>query len=490
MVKQKEERIMKKSMLILSAVLALVACNKETPVKDGAIDASQIVFNITVNRADNPVTKGIESGWKDDDIVYLFFEDQTSHYVKMTCTSASTDTWEYTVCGEGDMTLASENKKVTAVYFPSYVNSEEPTPGATFTFAGAKPGFVLYAAGEDYTLSTENDVTTLSANLEMEAPANLVQVYIPNTVVTSGPGSGNEYVLTVTNVKPFMVGAIAPGGDVTITEGTANFPLTPIETTIGSDAGYYCWGILANASAGEIDYTFQLVKQNAEKKYAISSMSKTVEGQTLTGPVAIKLSSLTDNGNFVSLGYAGGPLWATGNIGKANDGSDFNTSTNAAIVDPLAAGEYFMYGKTTVYNKDDATYTDTTNPLPFSNDVAYTVNNACRIPTKDQFDALTTNTNASTEYSAACWQTGWTNIGSIKGGALLKSTSNGISLFFAAAGGYVNGSLANAGENGYYWSSTPNDSNNTYDLYICSSYITTHFSDPRHCGLSVRPVQN
>ena len=482
MVKQKEERIMKKSMLFLSAVLALVACNKETPVKDGAIDASQIVFNITVNRADNPVTKGIESGWKDDDIVYLFFEDQTSHYVKMTCTSASTDTWEYTVCGEGDMTLASENKKVTAVYFPSYVNSEEPTPGATFTFAGAKPGFVLYAAGEDYTLSTENEVTTLSANLEMEAPANLVQVYIPNTVVTSGPGSGNEYVLTVTNVKPFMVGAIAPGGDVTITEGTANFPLTPIETTIGSDAGYYFWGILANASAGEIDYTFQLVKQNAEKKYAISSMSKTVEDQTLTDPVAIKLSSLTDNGNFVSLGYADGPLWATGNLKE----------TSPFIADPLEAGDYYKWGYTTPYDMTGTTdaYSNRKAVADFE-DTATAKNTDWRIPTWDQFAALITNTNASTEYSTACWQTGWTNIGVTKGGALLKSTSNGISLFFAAADSYYMGvqEHQDPGHRGYYWSSTPYDYSDTYYLDFVSVKIFRNFDDNGY-GIPVRPVQN
>lgn len=58
------------------------------------------------------------------------------------------------------------------------------------------------------------------------------------------------------------------------------------------------------------------------------------------------------------------------------------------------------------------------------------------------------------------------------------------------AAGYRNGtSLNNAGENGNYWSSTPNESNteNAYNLYFNSSNHNVDWNN-RNNGRSVRPV--
>ena len=265
---------MKKAIIILSTALALAACTKETPVKENAItgdaiNASNVVFDIAVKNTDSPTTKGIKADWENGDVVYVFFEGNASQYVKMTYNGTS---WAYTDKSGTDtysgLTLATSGKKVTAVYFPSYVNSVAPTEGATFTFASAKPGYFLKAEAVDYTVTTTgaSGVATLTATLEMTAPANLVQVYVPGL---AAPGEGNEYVLSVNNVKPFTVGAITPGGAVTITPGTVNFPITGISATVGGEAGYYFWGVLDNASAGSINYSFQLVKQDATKKFAI-----------------------------------------------------------------------------------------------------------------------------------------------------------------------------------------------------------------------------
>lgn len=58
----------------------------------------------------------------------------------------------------------------------------------------------------------------------------------------------------------------------------------------------------------------------------------------------------------------------------------------------------------------------------------------------------------------------------------------------APAAGYRNGSsLNNAGENGNYWSSTPNDTNNAYNLNFNSSNHNTNWNN-RNNGQSVRPV--
>ena len=243
------------------------------------------------------------------------------------------------------------------------------------------------------------------------------------------------------------------------------FPLTAFEGTLGGETGLYFWGLLEGA--GTYDFDFQLVKRNAAKGYAISSYSKSVTGIAVPASFAAKLTSLTDNGNFVSLGYAGGPLWATGNLDK----------TNNKIVDPLEAGEYFMYGYTTPYDSSDLAYTGTEDPLSTEHDAAYQVNNAWRIPTKDQFDALISSTNTITEMKA-----GWTPIAST--GLFITSKVNGISLFLATEGYYDNGILETA--YGYYcWSSTPNDGDDerAWSLDFPDSYGTIRteaYYDSRH----------
>ena len=467
---------MKKTLLFAAAILALAACSKENTVKEeGPIDASKIVFNIQVENAD--ATKAVKTTWESGDVVYAFFEDNTTQYVKMTYNGTS---WTYTDREGLDkfsgLTLAASGKKVSAVYMPNFVCSAAPTYATDKWTFGSINGYLQKAESVDYTVTSTDDVTTLNATLSLTAPANMSQIFIPSTEY-SAPASGNEHVLTATHIIPFTFSGIAPGGDATYGTGTNGFPLTPYSGTIGTEEGYYFWGILEGA--GTYDFTFQLVERKADKKYAISSKSKSVTGKTVGSSFAAKLTDLTDNGNFVSLGYTGGPLWATGNLDK----------TNSTIVDPLEAGEYFRYGKTTPYSSTESDYTGKEDPLSTSADVAYSVNTSWRIPTKAQFDALIDASNTNAKEHSNVWKTGWTNIGTAKGGRLITSKVNGISLFFAAAGGYLNGTFSGAGNGGEYWSSTPYDWGHAYYLYFVSGSISTK-NQTRASGYSVRPVKN
>jgi len=476
---------MKKTLLFAAAVLALAACSKENVVKEeGPIDASKIVFNIQVENAD--ATKAVKKEWAEYDEVFVFFEDNTTQYVKMTYNGTS---WEYTDNGDDDddtnftgLTLAASGKKLSAVFMPGFVyNYSAPTydtDADKWTF-GSIGGYFQTAESVAYTVTTISDVTTLNATLSLTAPAGISQVFIPYGEGYSTLGFDNEIVLTASHIKPITFNGIAPGGAASYTTGTSGFPLTPYFGCFGSDVsgfGNYCWGILEGA--GTYDFTFQLVERNAEKKYAISSKSKSVTDKTVGDNVAIKLSGLTDNGKFVSLGYAGGPLWATGNLDK----------TNSTIVDPLEAGEYFRYGKTTPYSSTESNYTGTEDPLSTSADVAYSVNTSWRIPTKAQFNALIDASNTNAKEHSIVWKTGWTYIGTAKGGRLITSKVNGISLFFAA-GDYSYGSFIGAGDLGKYWSSTPSASLGAYGLYFDSDYIYAYdYYLNDEC--SVRPVQN
>lgn len=473
---------MKKTIIVLSALLALVACNKETPVKESAIDPSKIVFNINVENGE--ATKGVKTVWEDGDDVYVFFEDNATQYVKMTYDGSS---WSYKDKDGGTafdgLTLTASGKKLSAVYMPDFVCSAAPTyDTGKWTFGDIR-GYYQAAESIDYTVTSTSDITTLSATISLDAPSGISQIFIP-TSEYAALGSGEEYVLTATHFIQFSFEGVTPGGTVTQGNMSNGFPLPAFAGTLNGETGLYFWGILE--AAGTYDFDFQLVKQNAEKKYAISSYAKSKKDATVLARFAAKLTGLTDNGNFVSLGYAGGPLWATGNL----------TSATPYIANPLEAGDYYMWGDVTAY--DPANYSTVNHYSTTAADIQGTDEDTAKMvsgnsnwsmPTKGQFDALcnSENTNATTDSQS--WKTGWTSLGSTKGGMLITSKKNGLSLFLAAAGCFGEGSLYEAGNYCYYWSSTPFSPSASECLFF-PDYGMPDMGGTTNSGYPVRPVQN
>ena len=473
---------MKKTLLFAAAVLALAACSKESPVKEeGAIDASKLVFNIDVRYGND--TKGVKTAWEDGDDVYVFFEDNTTQYVKMTYNGSS---WTYSTF-EG-LVLVSDGK-LSAVYMPDFVCSDAPTydsENGRWTF-GSIAGYYQKAEGVSYTLTVtpdEDPLYTLSATISLEAPANIMQFYVPSSAVAA-PGTGNEYALTATHVINYTFDGIVPGGIASQGNELNGGAMQGYGGTLGGDTGYYFWGILEGT--GNYTYDFQLVKRNAEKKYAISSYSATKNPGVSISSAAFKLTNLTDNGNFVSLGYTGGPLWATGNL-------EYEGWDNIHIGYPTIAGSYYMFGQTTPYDTSQEDNLDAADdPLQEEYDAAHAANSSWRMPTKAEFDALC---ELSYEWDST-----------LQG--LMFTGANGIKVFFYAAGNFTTGinpggfePATDDGSAGYYWSSTPLGRAFAYYLYF-SGYdagdgtfmADAHidYSSPEaYCreGKPIRPVKN
>lgn len=493
---------MKRTLLYAAAVLALAACSKEEPLlveEEASIDASRIVFNIKVENGHE--SKGVKTAWETGDVVYAFFEDNSTQYVKMTYDGTS---WAYSDNAGGTaftgLDLTASGKKVSAVYFPGFVCSSAPTYDESQKWTFGTVGGYYQTTVSDYTVTSVGDVSSLSATLRLEALPGISQLYIPSNEFAA-PDAGEEYVLTAPHFIPFLFDGIKPGEAATFTTADNGFPMTGYDGSIGGEAGLYFWGILEGA--GTYDFSFQLVKRDAQRKFAVSSYSKTAAGKTVGESVAFKIGGFTDNGNFVSLGYAGGPLWATGNLNK----------TNKKIVYPLDAGEYFMYGKTTPYNSSDGIFGGTQIPLPVEYDAAYSANSAWRIPSEDQFLSLVSGTNTSNT-----WVEGWSNVNPARGGRLLTSKVNGISLYFATTGFYLDGVLNFGDSIGYYWTCTPfylnaGERNPFYNglpgsppyigsfmVYVNYAFIFRLDGDEismskdnwleRFMGLQVRPVKN
>ena len=169
---------------------------------------------------------------------------------------------------------------------------------------------------------------------------------------------------------------------------------------------------------------------------------------------------------YVDLGLS--VKWATCNVG-ANSPSDY--------------GDYYAWGETSTKSsyteENSSTFGKSMGNIGgnSSYDVArYRWGGSWRMPTKAEWQELV---------DKCTWT--WTTQGGHNG---YKVTGkNGKSIFLPAAGWRYGTSPYYVGEYGYYWSSTPDESNTyyAYYLYFNSSY---HLVDwlYRNSGRSVRPV--
>ena len=203
-------------------------------------------------------------------------------------------------------------------------------------------------------------------------------------------------------------------------------------------------------------------------------------------------SGVLDGHEWVDLGLPSGTLWATCNVGAST---------------PEENGKYFAWGETSPKSKYSwSTYkygtaenqltkyctqsnygkngfTDNKTVLDAEDDAA-TANwgNGWRMPTKGELDELCNNCSSV-----------WTTQGGKKG--RLLAGPNGNTLFLPAAGYYLEGSLYDAGSEGYYWSnSLGGNPDRAYYLVFDwdDSYTNViaynHFNAGRFNGQSVRPV--
>ena len=190
---------------------------------------------------------------------------------------------------------------------------------------------------------------------------------------------------------------------------------------------------------------------------------------------------------WVDLGLPSGLLWADRNVG-ANSPEDY--------------GNYYAWGETTPKNVYDLStyaysnnsgkltkycnkasyglngFTDNLTTLEASDDAA-TVNlgGGARTPTEDEWEELIDHTTST-----------WIIRNGVDG--RLLTGSNGKSLFLPAAGYRYGSRFNNAGEYGFYWSSTL-DTDHPYDAWYFSFLSNNQdmYNYGRDLGLSVRAVR-
>lgn len=183
---------------------------------------------------------------------------------------------------------------------------------------------------------------------------------------------------------------------------------------------------------------------------------------------APKDTGIADGNEWVDLGLPSGTKWATMNVGADS---------------PEEYGDYFAWGETTPksrYAYFNYYYSSNPTTLPLDRDAAYTNwGTSWRMPTSAELKELKDN----------CTWT-WTTQNGVNG-YKVTSKINGNSIFLPAAG-YRDGFGLNedAGNRGYYWSSSlyTNDSGSAYYLRYHSDIVYSGYYASRDHGYSVRPV--
>lgn len=210
----------------------------------------------------------------------------------------------------------------------------------------------------------------------------------------------------------------------------------------------------------------------------IEREKREAEAKRKNAGIQKSVSNMVNGHEYVDLGLPSGLKWATCNVG-ANKPEDY--------------GDYFAWGETetkTEYSQGNNLtqehsiselrrrgIVDGNNRLTSSYDAARAKwGRSWRMPTKEELEELVENCR---------WEP--TTQNGVEG---YKGTGpNGNSIFLPAAGRRYESSLYYAGERGYYWSSTPYESNSgyAYDLYFNSSRHGVGGYN-HYDGRSVRPV--
>lgn len=151
---------------------------------------------------------------------------------------------------------------------------------------------------------------------------------------------------------------------------------------------------------------------------------------------------------------------------------------------PEDAGMFYQWNRKIAWpSAGDITDWDITTP---EGDIWEKANDPCpagwRLPSNDDIKKLSDTVKVSNE---------WTTVNGIPG---IKFTdrATGKSVFFPAVGcrSIFNGALIVTGSYGYYWSSTPSDSDSerAYRLALCINYVDLSPNTYRKQGFSIRCV--
>lgn len=479
---------MKKTLIILGAILALLACNKQ---EQDTTKSLELKFDVQVSRSGD--TKAVKQDFFEGDIIYVFFEDvNATNYI--TLTKQNSGNWATAVSGTLEVSDFSAGKYMYAVHFP-FGNVNIVSDGGTgVIFRDAisnLPIYTYYLTGKvAYGLSKSGDVVTLSGTISMNVPDNYVQFFIDKN--EDNYYEDNRYRLAIKGVNPVACASYDAGIFSEQSFGSFGQPMWGYRYNVsGEDAKSNGQGILFS---GKIDGTWATVTNHELYFFDTSAPAKktVLSDKTLASHASIKISAATISSwvnaetmaDPVDLGLTSGLKWASLNLGASTEtgypkyyawGHVIDNKldeVNGKFEDIYHSRDYIYFKGFDEDGKDDKAimskyWTDDWKTVldPIDDAAASILGNGWRMPTAEEFDELVAGCNW-TYYSG---EPGYQYKESSRQGYLATSKVNGKSIFFPMVGNSnnngtsINGDAAFKGLSsgrGYYWSSTLNTAAN------------------------------
>ena len=334
-------------------------------------------------------------------------------------------------------------------------------------------GSTPYEGNNDYAyvLCYENDCYVSRISRDAGFPVRPVSGTI-NYGTEELPTVTTNSVTSITKNSAVCGGNVTSDGGATVTQrgvcwSTSQNPTTNDNKTIdGSGTGSFTSN-MSGLTAGTTYYV---------RAYAVNSQGtaygtqKTFTTTTTSGGGA---TTGTINGHdWVDLGLPSGLKWATCNVGATS---------------PEGYGNYYAWGETSTKTSYDGSNSVTYRQQisDFSGNATYDAARAnwgssWRMPTKAEMEEL---------INECTWT--WTTQNGVNG---YKVTGqNGKSIFLPAAGCCYGSSRYFVGEDGVYWSSTPDPgesyTNYAYGLFFYSGSPCVDW-DTRYRGYPLRPVSD
>ena len=334
--------------------------------------------------------------------------------------------------------------------------------------------------------SLDVTLTSVMARLTLGCATTGVTFYV-NGERVGGDGWSGELAAGVYHVEARKDGYRTQFRDVTLAEnGRESVSFPALVAVLGAlDVNYEpiyaeVWldGTRLGASPGVWDVTAGThTVELRSSGYTSEKRSVSIaEGETvrLAGSLkqgsssSVEFDGMINGHEYVDLGLS--VKWATCNVGASS---------------PTEYGNYYAWGETST--KREYTSNNSKTYGKSMGDIAGNSNydaaranwgGSWRLPTKAEFVELINNCKSE-----------WTTVSGVKG-RKFTSRKNGKSIFLPATGSRYGSSLNNAGERGYYWNSTPNESytDRAYSLWFYNSDQNVYWSYSRNSGQSVRPV--
>lgn len=453
-------------------LLPFVACSE---VEESATsEITELRFDIRVTNASEPATKVVKTSWENGDKIFIFFKKTAPteeylnnlYYATLTYNSG-TGKWDGAFSeGSSHVEKIGTAGIMYAIYFP-FANVQRETGGWFYSSGqtnGALNGKFVYSfymtngAGSSYTLTKSDDIATLSGDLSLVLPSDMVYFYVS---AKDGKFNENEkYRLSVAGVKP-----------ATVTEWE-NGVFEPSVLGPGQPMWGYKYGD-GIAFAGLIDDSWATAGDH--KCYFFSdgdpATTKTLKNKTLTGHATVNLDVTSGWTRAIpDVDYTkmcDGNYWGNWNLGCEDiDDDTYGLTFRWGEIVPNGTGGYFPLSMIS------------TNPLVGG----YAVYDAARallganwrMPTKAEMEYLIADSgNCTNEYKSAS-----AGLGGKRGWLCTGKTEPKNSIYFRT----------DNSKDGVYWTATSPNSSYAISCRFTNSWFASFENSDRTALKAIRPI--